>query len=250
MDSDGAAQQEVADALRGQLTDIRLEVGGEASLAGADVDDPGTMDWWGEATLSVWPEDDESCTTWWDHNGTALSVADIDGGGRKLQVLRACGLIVDLWGVENVYDALDARSQDYADFLPMFGQRGSLGQAELASELDDMLEPGGGRVVILDRVWLAPAWRGLGGIGRLLTARLLRWVSDDARVVALKPFPIELDEHACGDPAIFDKALAQIRRTWQSLAFEPFTEDIWIMDPRMNAHNRAVKEIAKRLGLR
>ncbi len=76
------------------------------------------MDWWGEATLSVWPEDDEFSTTWWDHSGTALSVADIDGGGRKLQVLRACGLIVDLWGVENVYDALDARSQDYADSFP------------------------------------------------------------------------------------------------------------------------------------
>ncbi|HEY5988569.1 MAG TPA: hypothetical protein VIV12_19635 [Streptosporangiaceae bacterium] len=250
MDLDNAALQELADALRGQLTDVRLEVGGEASLAGSDADDPGTMDWWGEATLSVWPEDDDSSTAWWDHSGTALSTAAMDGGGRKLTVLRACGLIVNLWAVENVYDALDARSQDYAGFLPMFGQRGSFGQVELAPELDDMLGLGGGRVVILDRVRLAPAWRGLGGIGRLLIARLLRWVSDDARVVALKPFPIELDEQECGDPAIFNKALARVRRTWRSLAFEPFTDDIWIMDPHMNAHGRAVRKIAKRLGLR
>ncbi len=40
---------------RGSLPDIRLTVGAEATLAGADTDDPGTMNWWGQATLSVWP---------------------------------------------------------------------------------------------------------------------------------------------------------------------------------------------------
>lgn len=85
-------------------------------------------------------------------------------------------------------------------------------------------------MVIIDDVRLSPAWRGLGGVGRLLTGRLLRWISDQPRVVAVHPFPIDLDDDACQDPAVFDPAMRRVRGMW--VRFEPFTDDIWIMDPQ------------------
>jgi len=234
-----------------ELRNVRLSVNGEASLVGADATDPATMDWWGRATLMVWTDDERAATSgpWYDAAGVAMSAREADEGGREFDILHASGLIVDLWRVEDVVDALDARSSDYEHFAPVFADRGRFGETELHPELEEMLEPGGSRVVIVDRVRLAPAWRGLGGVGRLLVARLLSWVCDDPRTVVTHPFPIDLDEVAREDAATFDSALEQVRRTWRSLAFQPWLNDIWVMDPRKRAHGEAVERIAKGLGV-
>jgi len=235
----------------GELSNVRLSVHGEAALVGADATDPATMDWWGSATLTVWTDDECVSTSgpWYDAAGVALSARDAGEGARELDILQASGLVVDLWRVEDVVDALDARSSDYEHFVPVFGGPGRFGHVELHPELEAMLEPGGGRVVIVDRVRLAPAWRGLGGVGRLLVARLVSWVCDDPRTVVTNPFPIDLDEVAREDAVRFDSALEQVRRTWRSLAFQPWRDDIWVMDPRKRAHGEAVERIAEGLGV-
>jgi len=78
---------------------------------------------------------------------------------------------------------------------------------------------------------------------------LLSWVCDDPRTVVIHPFPIDLDGVAREDAATFDSALEQVRRTWRSLAFQPWLNDIWVMDPRKRAHGEAVERIAKGLGV-
>lgn len=231
------------------LDAVQLSVRGQAALVGADVTDPGTLDWSAMATLSVWPDEEEPGQTWHSDPGVALSVTDVGDGSRELIVLAASGLLVDLERVGNVIDALDARSGDYEHFVPLFGRHRSFGVLELDGELEEKLEPGGIQVVIVDRVRLASAWRGLGGVGRLLTGRLLRWVCAEPRVVAVHPFPIDLDEGARQDPAVFEPALARVRRMWASVGFERFTDDIWIMDPHLLTHSKALARIARRLGL-
>jgi hypothetical protein len=72
-------------------------------------------------------------------------------------ILRATGLLVDVSRVKNIHDALDARSADYEAFSPMFEGPGS---PELAAELQEELAAYSSQVVLVDRVWLAPAWRG------------------------------------------------------------------------------------------
>lgn len=69
--------------------------------------------------------------------------------------------------VAGCLDALVARSEDYSHFIPTLGNdfRGP----ELSDEIEDRLEIEGTEVVIINRVTLAPAWRGLGGAGRLTT---------------------------------------------------------------------------------
>jgi hypothetical protein len=103
--------------------------------------------------------------------------------------------------------------------------------------------------VLVDRVWLAPAWRGHGGVGRLLTARLLRWVCPEPRVVALMPSPIALDDKQQEDETVFNHEMAKARQTWKSLGFKPFGKDILIMDPAMVYHDEAVKKLARELRL-
>ncbi|WP_410583766.1 hypothetical protein [Amycolatopsis sp. lyj-108] len=78
-------------------------------------------------------------------------------------IFEANGLTIDLQHVDDVHDALDARSG-----------RDQFGFVTLQNGLEDQIQSLGSHVVIIDRVRLAPAWRGLGGVGRLLTARLLR----------------------------------------------------------------------------
>lgn len=237
----------------GDLSRIRFTVGGEVALDGADTNDPGTMDWWGTASISEWPFDDEDEDALdpekLTSSGFALSTDELGGGGLKMTVLQAHGLIIDLWSVQDIYAALDARSQDYAGFIPMFGEQGEYGEVELAEELEESLVDGGNQVVILDRVRLAPAWRGCGGIGRLLTIRLLHWVCDGPRAIALKPFPIDLNKEQKKDKATLDKAMAAVRRTWTSIGFEPFTDNIWILDTHTGNYQRTTEKLSEQFGL-
>ncbi len=152
----------------------------------------------------------------------------------------------------DVAGALDARSADYAEFTVLFGhERTHYGALLLSSDLEDQLRSvGDHQVVIIDRAEMAPTWRGLGGVGRLLISRLLMWIAAAPRVVAVYPFPIDLDEKTRHDPAILQPALARVRRTWASIGFHPFTDDVWIMDPHRADHEKARATIERRLKLR
>jgi hypothetical protein len=193
------------------------------------------MDWRREATVSVYPqEDDEPGGAWWDQEGAALETAVADDG-LKLTILRATGLLVDLSRVRNIYGALNARSADYEVFSPMFEGPGS---PELAGELREELASCSSQVVLVDRVWLAPAWRGHGA------GRLLGWVCPDPMVVTLMPSPIALDEEQQGGgrgrlqpgdgegpPDLEVRRLPALRK------------DIMVMDPALVHHGEAVDKL-------
>jgi hypothetical protein len=180
-----------------ELKDARLQITSETTLVGRDDTDPGVLAWEAQATLDVWPAEDDS--GWEQAPGFALSSTPIqDGeGGQDLVIFSARGLVVDLTTVGDVAEALDARSADYAEFIGLFGDGQSFyGQLLLCPELEETLEPLGHQVVIIDRVEMAPAWRGLGGVGRLLIGRVIAWVAAAPRVVAVYPFPIDLEDDA------------------------------------------------------
>ncbi len=219
MASSSGSDNNLREALLSQLEHVQLEVNGRADLVGADETDPGTMDWWAVATIRIWTdsEPDDTEIPWRAAKDVALSIVDKAPGERELTILEANGLRVDLQEVLDVFDALDARSGDYANFIPMFADTRTLGFVDLVPELDEKLE-GGGEVVIIDRVRLAPAWRQLGGVGRLLTARLLRWICTDPSVVAVNPFPIDIDVEQRLDATVFEPALEHVRRVWRWLS--------------------------------
>ena len=79
------------------------------------------------------------------------------------------------------------------------------GNPELVEELQEKLASFDSQVVLVDLVRLAASWRGHGGLGRLLTARLLRWACPGARAVALMPSPIAFDEKQQKDEAALSR---------------------------------------------
>ncbi|MFG2387739.1 hypothetical protein ACGFYF_02520 [Streptomyces lavendulae] len=60
--------------------------------------------------------------------------------------------------------------------------------------------------------------------------------------MATHPYPIDLPEDLDDDVwEAREKAIVQ--RTWQSLGFEPFREDLWVMKPHLRAHEDAAKRL-------
>lgn len=115
-----------------------------------------------------------------------------------------------------------------------------------------MLEaPFGDQVVIGERVRIAPAWRGRGGAGRYLAGRLFRQMCTDPLVVATQPFPLDItgDDEGNADEATLQPALRQIERTWKSTGFQPYKNDIWILDPSASEHQLAMTRLEQQLGL-
>ncbi len=209
--------------------------------------DPGILHWSGNAnyTMAI-----DGGADWRPDEGTALSVARIDDGpdpSAEWTVLRMHGLMVDPLLVEgSIRRLLDEISEDYDHFSVLFGHNDF--HPDLMETIEGVL---GSRAVLIDRVHMAPAWRGRGGVGRLLISRILRLFADDAKVVATNPFPIDLFDK-CEPGGVtkhpqFDDELAKVQRTWGSLGFQLYKDPIWVMDPAQSLHTHAVAELERQL---
>ncbi|MFI8931524.1 hypothetical protein ACIG3E_28095 [Streptomyces sp. NPDC053474] len=224
------------------LNRLELRFDSSASLVASDAhDDPATLEWHCRAVLPLWQPDDEeteAANARLLAPGVSLAQSSHDEG-QELTVLSMSGLTVDLWRVGSVYVSLDARDADYAHFMPLFEETEGLG---LHPDLEEGLVSGD-QVVIIDRVRIAPAWRGLGGVGRLLIGRLLRWMVGQAALVATHPYPIDIPVDEREDTAREAREKAVVQHTWRSLGFEPFREDVWVMQPHLSAHGDAVERL-------
>ncbi|MFF0546712.1 MULTISPECIES: hypothetical protein [Nocardia] len=240
------------------LFSVDVELNG--SIVRAD-SDPGVIQWSGSARYTVGAEDyDEQDfpegedAPRWDTaiaKGRALSLHEQQQDYACWSVLQMSGVLVDLGTlVGDVVEQLDSISADYEAFSPVFAGN------ELHPDLLEMVEGFGNRVVLIDRVNLAPAWRGAGGVGRVLISRILGlFTSTDTGVVATIPYPIVLfDESARLDleqHPRFGEELERVRRVWASIGFRPYRNDIWVMDPAKVHHDNGVRAIEARLpGLR
>lgn len=114
-----------------------------------------------------------------------------------------------------------------------------------------MVEGFGSHAVIGERVPLAPRGAAWGGVGRYLFGRMLPLICCDPIVVAAQPFPLDVtrDEKGDADKESLKHGLSQIRRTWRSIGFEPYKDDIWIMDPNSIKHERSIAKLERQLSL-
>jgi hypothetical protein len=224
-----------------------IEICSHAKLFGTDMDDPGVLRFTATVTIHEYPDDEEESVAQVD--GIGLSVTSNDCV-TDITVLRVEGLILDRYQVESAVESLDADSAELVEYACLFAPGGN---NELDPDLESRLKlPIGSRIVILERVRVAPAWRGCGGVGRYLTGRVLSWVIPDATVIAAQPFPLDVkrDGHGKVDDTTFKSALKAIQRVWKSIGFEPFHGDIWILDPSADKHERAMARLERKLNVR
>lgn len=219
----------VTAALRTQVAHLKTEVLlSTTSVADGDLlDYPGLAHWSSRATLQLWAEDadeDDDDDSVWERDDVALTRTTTSDQARILTVARCSGLVLDLNDLPPLVDLLDSDG-DYAHFFPLFLDSG---YGVLHEDFDDLLEWAPTRVVILNRAEVAPAWRGMGGVGRLVTISSLRWVVDEETLVALHPFPLQFagDDTRRG----FKTSQREVQRTWRSLGFKPWKHDIWYLE--------------------
>jgi hypothetical protein len=236
--------------LPASLRHARITIRGDTSLFGTDMDDPGILRTEATVTIHDLPEEDsdlgEEAAA--EIEGISLDPIRQASEGPEMTIFRATALTMDFGRVQDPHDSLDADSQELESYACLFDLPGS----ELHPDLLVKLEfPASQHIVIMERARLAPAWRGCGGIGRYLTGRVLPWICPSPAVVVGQPFPIDVPRHKDGTPdnEAFGPAMKQIERVWKSIGFEPYKNGIWIMDPSLNTHQRAIARLERKLGL-
>ena len=141
---------------------------------------------------------------------------------------------------EHPFHVLDAQDIDlYTYGAALFGSTDS-GYAE---DLDEELLSPFGRLLVLERVWVDPRYRGFG-LGPVLAAVGLDALLPGCALAACAPAPTEGDL----DGAERERAVAAIARTWESLGFEPFRDGIWILDPAGRPAEEGIEQALDRLG--
>ncbi|MDX3697563.1 hypothetical protein PV726_46735 [Streptomyces europaeiscabiei] len=101
---------------------------------------------------------------------------------------------------------------------------GASGQWHPACE--DALAHPAGDLLVMDRVILEPAWRGMG-LGPVLASAAIRRLPNGCAVVACEPGSaggreMTEDQHR--------QAAAKLGRVWSTIGFEPFRDGAYLLD--------------------
>lgn len=237
----GESRQLLHEELREALPLLELEVRLSAPLTEqGGLGSRAVAQWTGDGVLRVSALDVEGV---WARDDVALTRREDDGGVVELVVATCTGLTIDLGHAAEAAEVLDS-FVDYGHFQPLLDPERPSG---LADEVDERWAGHAGRLVLLDRVELAPAWRGMGGVGRLVVARLLRWVAADTRLVALQPFPTQFS--GAGDLPGFEEARSTVQQVWGSIGFAPWRHQIWCIDPGSGPLADALSRLEDGLGV-
>ena len=244
------ASSKLAPLLPASLRYAHIQVNSDAHLFGGEPDDdPGMIRVTGKVTIRDFGgafDGDEDETPIASIEGIGLNVTR--DAEPEITILSVHAVVLDLLRVENVFESLDADSEELTGYCCLFDPDH---HGELHPDLDDQIEGAfGGHVVILERARLAPAWRGLGGVGRYLVGRMLPQICCDPAVVAAQPFPLDVprDDKGNADEDALKRGLVKVRRTWKSIGFEPYRDDIWILDPKVVTLENALKKLERQLG--
>ena len=124
----------------------------------------------------------------------SADVFDDSGTHVKSHVGDMIIVIVDIYQTRDPFGLLDGED---ADLGAIAGTVFDARTGQLDPDLDDLLEPLGDRILILNSVRLTPEWRGFG-LGVLLAGTAIKKLSGGVRAAVCYPAPI--GEPADGEP--------------------------------------------------
>lgn len=110
-------------------------------------------------------------------------------------------------------------------------------------DLDDVSEPLGSGMLILNRARLAAPWRGFG-MGIVLAGKAIKRLGFGCRGAACYPAP--LGTTADDDADARERAITALRRTWEQLGFRPYRDDVYVLDLGTVTLGHALPELIKR----
>ena len=133
---------------------------------------------------------------------------------------------VDVYDTRDPFGLLDGEEADLGLIAETVF---SAGGGRLDPELDELLEPVGSRLLILNSVRLTPEWRGFG-LGALLAGTAIKKLAGGGRAAVCYPAPIgERDEDELSEAAR-ERAIEAIGRAWAQLGFHHFRDGVHVLD--------------------
>jgi GNAT superfamily N-acetyltransferase len=135
-------------------------------------------------------------------------------------------VIVDIYDTRDPFGLLDGEEADLGLIAETIF---SAGDGHLDPELDDLLEPVGSRILILNSVRLGPAWRGFG-LGALLAGTAIKKLAGGGRAAVCYPAPIGEPDEEEPSQAAREQAIQALGRVWAQLGFEHFRDGVHVLD--------------------
>lgn len=146
-------------------------------------------------------------------------------------------LVLDLAQCRDPWGALDSSNDELAHIGDVLFD---MNTGQLAESLDSALPRGGQRVLVLDRVELAPQWQG-HNVAALLAAETIDELRTGVRVAVCLPAPLEPEPDQSDEDA--ERAVERMKRVWSQVGFRPFRSGVWLLEP----DHRALDESLARL---
>ena len=173
----------------------------------------------------------------------SADVFDDSGTRVKSHVGDIIIVVVDVYQTRDPFGLLDGED---ADLGAIAGTVFDARTGQLDPDLDDLLEPLGDRILILNSVQLIPEWRGFG-LGILLAGTAIKKLSGGVRAAVCYPAPT--GEPANGEPdspAALEQAIEALSRTWAQLGFEHFRDGVHVLDLSLVALDESLGRLHKR----
>ncbi|MDN3351335.1 hypothetical protein [Actinomadura sp. DC4] len=173
--------------------------------------------------------------------------ADIyDDGTKPVEHVADMDIVaVDLYDTRDPFGLLD---DEEADLGLVAGAIFNVRSGRLDQELDDLIEPLGSRILILNSVRLAPRWRGFG-LGVLFAGTAIRKLSGGARAAVCYPAPLgETDEGELSE-ARRERAVNKLGKVWAQLGFEHFRDGVHVLDLNLATLEESLERLHEKAAL-
>jgi hypothetical protein len=184
---------------------------------------------------------------WWYDADTApetwhLSADIYDDSGTHIEAHVGDMRIVaiDVYETRDPFSLLDGEEADLGLIAETIFDVSS---GRLDTGLEDLLEPLGSRILILNSVRLTAPWRGYG-LGALLAGIAIKKLGGGARAAVCYPAPInEQDDEQ--DPATREQAVEALGRVWAQLGFEHFRDGVHVLDLNLITFEESLDRLRK-----
>ena len=173
----------------------------------------------------------------------SADVFDDSGTRVKSHVGDMIIVVVDVYQTRDPFGLLDGED---ADLGVIAGTVFDARTGQLDPDLDDLLEPLGDRILILNSVRLIPEWRGFG-LGVLLAGTAIKKLSGGVRAAVCYPAPT--GEPADGEPdshAPREQAIEALTRAWAQLGFDHFRDGVHVLDLSLVTLDESLGRLHKR----
>ena len=130
-------------------------------------------------------------------------------------------IVLNLNAGVTLADLANTTTGDWVDISP--GEART--DATTARARDDDTKSGEMSVLVLERLWIEPAYRG-NGLGPIVAACAILRLGRGCRLAACYPAPFETS-HASEDR---DRSVEALGRIWAKVGFTPWNDGVWMLD--------------------